>query len=53
MGDKPPRPDSMLGEIKTRKPKGVEGQSAIERMSRKLRPIEQKEEDEQEKKKTR
>lgn len=42
MDEKPPEPDSMPGVMKDRKPKGVEGQSAIERMSRGERPQERK-----------
>ncbi len=39
MSDKPPPPDSMPGIIKDRKPKGVEGERALERISRKLPPV--------------
>ena len=35
MTDKPPEPDSMPGVIKERKPKGVEGERALERIKRK------------------
>lgn len=35
MTDKPPEPDAMPGVIKDRKPKGVEGERALERVKRK------------------
>jgi hypothetical protein len=35
MTDKPPEPDSMPGVIKERKPKGVVGERALERVRRK------------------
>ena len=51
MTDKPPEPDAMPGVIKDRKPKGVEGERALERIGRKLPPIQMDEDgDEKEKK---
>lgn len=51
MVDKPPPPESLPGVIKDRKPKGVEGQSAIERISRKQSPIKQGEDSSEKEKK--